>query len=193
MTHKYKVGDQVQKIRNPGILFGEISSLKADNGVYGLYRKTRLFTENYIELYEDPRKKLVSKIANTIIGFYGKFIDIGVTNDTNEYYVRQNGEVLKGTGYNAPNSAYFRNVDDLYEAISKYYSNDEDEMMPEKVKYMCFVEGKKAPSVHHNTLEKAETEAKRLAGMPSNVGKEVTIVSKVKSYKAEVTVNEVEL
>lgn len=56
-------------------------------------------------------------------------------------------------------------------------------------KYMIFVEGKDAPEKVHTNLEKAETEAKRLATI--EVGAKVSIVEVIKEFKSEVVINEV--
>lgn len=41
--------------------------------------------------------------------------------------------------------------------------------------YMIFVKGGAAPNVIHDTYEKAFNESKRLASMPSNIGKPIYI------------------
>jgi hypothetical protein len=55
-------------------------------------------------------------------------------------------------------------------------------------KYYISVDGKKAPSKVHDSLESAEKETKRLAN--KEIDKEVMILQHVKSYKSKVVVEE---
>ena len=56
-------------------------------------------------------------------------------------------------------------------------------------KYLVSVVGGNAPKHIHNSLESAETEAKRLAS--KEIGKEVMVLEYVKSYQAKVIVEEI--
>lgn len=73
----------------------------------------------------------------------------------------------------------------LQELYNHKYRNEE---INESKRYMVFVDNKRGPSVIHNTLESAETEAKRLA--EKEIGKTVSICEIVKQYKSSIIVDE---
>ena len=67
-----------------------------------------------------------------------------------------------------------------------------EESIKDKKQYMIFVEGGQTSKKVHECPIVAEVEAKRLAGLSSNIGKNVSIVEIVKTFKAKVTIEEVE-
>lgn len=80
-------------------------------------------------------------------------------------------------------------ANDFYECTANSF-NDIHESIPlnEETKYMCLVVGGGTPRVLHDTLQAAETEAKRLAAQRKNIGKEVKVLNVVSAFKAKVTV-----
>ena len=80
-------------------------------------------------------------------------------------------------------------ANDFYECTVNSF-DDIHESIPlnEETKYMCLVVGGSTPRVLHDTLQAAETEAKRLAAQRKNIGKEVKVLNVVSAFKAKVTV-----
>jgi len=72
------------------------------------------------------------------------------------------------------------------------FSKIEENETPDKEKqYMVLVENGTTPKKIHNSLDSVENEAKRLAGLPSNLGKKVSILEVVKSFKSLMLIEEV--
>lgn len=74
--------------------------------------------------------------------------------------------------------------------VEETIPNIKQDIQPEpQTEYFVFVQGFKAPKVAHKSLASAEKEAIRLSY--KEIGREVSIMTKVKSYKSEVIVKEI--
>jgi hypothetical protein len=79
---------------------------------------------------------------------------------------------------------------DLVKLIEPIKNNKEAKLsdFSKQKEYYVFVSNGRAPKIAYKNIEEAEKEAKRLS--KKEIGKEVSIVTKVKSYKSTIIVNE---
>lgn len=58
----------------------------------------------------------------------------------------------------------------------------------QKTKFMVFVDRRNTPRTIHSSIESVEKEAERLASLPENTGRVVSVVEIKKQYQSKITV-----
>ena len=110
---------------------------------------------------------------------------IGLGSAFNWIYTKQGREYWSNLYKNIPENLIYDMDEMIFAEVDKRLSKEEKASK----RYMIFVEGEDIPNKIYTDLEKAETEAKRLATI--EVGAKVSIVEVIKEFKSEVVINEV--
>lgn len=153
-----------------------------------------------IRVSTDTRQEIVKMLTDMVLCNKDGLIDGYVMgdNEIHSYYIDEvyTGFISSGSfseNYFNNSSDFFpitiQQLRDIYSKFISIETEHEVKQQQTEKKYMICVQGKKAPRVIHNSLEEAEAEAKRLAGI--EIDKQVMILEYVKSYKAKVVIEEI--